>query len=146
MAKLDIKKSSDKISKQSQYKAISMKLVDEICTKTKLVPDEFYAFLKVIKVKLDSSKATKFLLMIKISDPETVLDAYYSYIAAIDTFDNVDTNRNIMRFNQMLISSRMSEISLDDEIVGGGGMFDDLDSEITARDLDYSIGVLEDEE
>lgn len=133
-------------SSQATCKAVCMKLVVDISNKTRISSEDLYGFLKVLKLKLDSNKAKRFLIILATSDPETVVDAYYSYIEDMPKYNHDETALNIRRFSSYLLSSKSKSIDLGEELRTTVGMYDNVDNEVSADELDYCIGVMEDED
>jgi hypothetical protein len=134
------------ISSQATCKAICLKLVEDISIKTKIASEDWYAFLKILKLNLSSYKAKRFLIILSTSDSETVVDAYYTYVETMAKYNHDDTAVNVRRFSSYLLSSKRKSIDLGEEMRTTHGMYDHTESEVSASELDYCIGVMEDED
>lgn len=132
------------VTAQEKYKRINLKLIEDISENCSLDKTKLGQLLAKMRLRIDSSAAQRFLIMARASDPESFLDAFYRYSEDDDA--GADQSRNISRFGFYLINSKRSRISLAYEASAMGGMFDEIDDSSTLADLDYTIGVLENED
>lgn len=135
---------SKEISVQAKYKKTNLKLINDISKSSSLEVRKIKQLLSKMHLRLDNSVTQRLLIVIRASDPESFLDAYYRYIEDIDSDNN--SARNVTRFSFYLIHSKSTYINLSEEANITEGMFDEVDDLCSLDDLDYSIGILENED
>lgn len=130
---------------KNKCRVICLGLIDKIILSTKIDRTEFVKFLRLLRINITSHYSKRFLIVVSTSDPESILDAYYSYLADKDKYDHRDTSANIKRFLRFLINSKAKTINLVKDVKIVEGVVDTIDDIIAQDELDRCIGVLEDE-
>jgi len=124
---------------------INLHLVEDISKRTSLDPEKLLSLLKILRVSLDSNRAKNLLVILYKSDPESIIDAYYSYVDNLHRYEHGNASENIRRFLTFLTNSKRRYISLDVESVETVGMFDKIDDEVSSDELKICIEDLENE-
>jgi len=130
---------------QQTYREVCLTFIDKITRETKIEKEKIIEFLKLMRINIASMYAKKFLIMVSLSDPEAIIDAIYTYKHNSSKYDHSSVHANIKRFLRYLINSKSKTIDLGGDIKIIDGVFDKVDDEISADELNRSIGVLEDE-
>jgi len=124
---------------QQKNKVVNLKLIGDISKQTKISIEKMTGLVKVLRLRLDATATKSFLVILYTSDPESVVDAVYTYLEDVGKYDHDKSTVNKKRFLRYLLGSKRKAIPLDDLRPEELGVVDVVDNEISKDELDYVI-------
>lgn len=134
--------------KSAQRRLQNEDMIRELAKRTTLPENEFYALLRLVKLKIDLQQTCNFLDRIFVHKPHVIVGAINKY--KVERRVTHDIPKACCRqFLSFLLSTSVreehSDLDLTNEINEITPAYDDVEDEISQKEFEYNVDLLEDD-